>query len=72
MKTENSTEDDTYKRLRGLTFDEVDRIVERVVQDSNGEVSINVLRDRADAILVPYGWTFDKFFALKAFEGNIS
>lgn len=65
-----SSEDDTYNMLKGLTDDEVDAILTKAWIDISTEidptgqygVSIQMLRDRTDPLLAPFGRSYDEFF----------
>ena len=63
-----SSEEDTFKKLKGLTHTEAldihsdiyDKLVDEVGA-SNG-IPISLLRERCDHVLIPYGWTYDRLF----------
>ena len=63
-----SSEEDTFKRLQGLTAEEAMLIHESVyysiVDELGGSnsVPISLLRERSDYALKPFGWTYDKLF----------
>jgi hypothetical protein len=71
-----SSEDDTYNMLKGLTDDEVDAILTKAWIDISAEtdplgqygVSIQMLRDKVDPLLVPFGRSYDEFFKLTSRE----
>ena len=65
----SSTEEDTYKKLKGLTQNEAITIFAEVyVRISEqlglggGDLPIHVIRAEVDAELKPYGWSYDKIF----------
>jgi hypothetical protein len=79
VKIENSTEDDTFRMLKSITEDEAFEIYNdeyiKLASELGHPVDglpIALLRARLDPILSPYGWSHDKLFKLKAYEGNIS
>lgn len=59
------TEDDTFKRLKSLTYEEVDAIYNQVMQELLGQhghaVFIGEIRKKLDPILAPYGWSYQKY-----------
>ena len=70
-------EDDTFKRLKGLTRDEAEEIFKQVLasltdemdaqnQYSSAGVSIAKIRECADPLLKPYGWSCEKLFPLSS------
>lgn len=79
----NSTEDDTYKRLKSITKEEAEALCDQVYTDlcidlelegydtKNG-VPFQRLSDRADVILKPYGWTYDRLYPSFNDAGNFS
>jgi hypothetical protein len=75
----NSTEDDTFKMLKSITEDEAFEIYNneyiKIATEYNHPINglpISLLRARLDPILKPYGWSHDKLFNLRAYEGNVS
>ncbi len=75
-------EDDTYNRLKGLTLEEVEAIVDSTFEEISDEMAsegkditngIHVveLARRTDPKLKPYGWTYDRYFRTR-FTGPIS
>ena len=65
----NSTEEDTYKRLKGLTQDEAitifGSIYVRISEElgrAGGDLPVHLIRVAVDAELKPYGWSYDKIF----------
>jgi hypothetical protein len=66
-KTVSSTEDETFNRLKSLTYEEVDAMVDECIAELVEETGVRgvlmmPLRERLDPILAPYGWSCDKFF----------
>ena len=66
-------EDDTIRMLKSIPRDEAEAIYEQVYReislqqgmDGNetpGSVPIAELKRRADPLLAPYGWSFDRLF----------
>ncbi len=65
----SSTEEDTYKKLKGLTTDEAIAIfavayvkLAEELGKAGGDLPIHLVRFRVDAELKPYGWSYDKIF----------
>jgi hypothetical protein len=67
------TEEETFRRLRSLTPLEAEIIYDKVWTeccielesygaDISGGIPIDMLRERSDIKLKPYGWTFDMLF----------
>jgi len=67
----NSTEDDTYKMVKGLTQDEAlsiffDVYIQFTEQMGKtiGDVPLNVVKPLVNVELKPYGWSYDKLFGI--------
>jgi len=57
------SEEDTYKRLRGLTYDEAFDIYKRITDFyrlDNTPLPWDIVRVEIDKELRPYGWTYDR------------
>lgn len=57
------TEDDTFKRLRGLTQQEASDMYDKVYEEamqSEGTVTIKDVKDYVDRALRPYGWSVER------------
>lgn len=72
-------EEDTFKKLKGLTELEMDQIRERVYIElvyeleaagvlNPGAVPISLMRERLDAIFKPYGLNSDRFYDFSDLE----
>jgi hypothetical protein len=65
----SSTEEDTYKKLKGLTQDEAIAIfasayvkLAEELGKAGGDLPIYLVRNVVDAELNPYGWSYDRIF----------
>lgn len=76
-------EHDTFIKLKSLTKEEAERLSEQVYTDLcidlecegvsplNG-VPFNMMKDRVDMVLKPYGWTYDRLYPEFFIPGNFS
>jgi hypothetical protein len=74
-------EEATYNKLKSITKGEAEILCEQAYTDLcidlelegkhiKDGVPFHTLRDRADAILKPYGWTYDRIYPF--YQGNFS
>jgi hypothetical protein len=73
----SDSEDDTLKRLKGLTYEEASEMYQKIFVEVSarlghpiGGVPLFELRPAVDKAFKPYGLTHDLFFKLAAYEGN--
>lgn len=68
-------EEDTYKKLKGLTEEEALELHSNVYEQIYNElkldptkvdagIPIGLIRERLNPLLEPYGWTFDKLLSI--------
>jgi len=55
-----STEEDTYKRLKGLTFEEAKVVANQIFDVYYRSTNWNRIKTEINKGLAPYGWSYER------------